>query len=359
MTILTRYLLREVTKIFLIILLAFVMVYVVVDFFERIDNFIEAGAKLHYMFIYILFKLPLVVDQMTPVAVLMATIISLGLLARENEIIALKASGVSSFQVITPIIILAFFISLASFINSESIVPHANRRVNAIWKRHVQREAPKFVSKYESLWYKGENAIYNIRTFDVATETLFGVVINEFETDFRTKQRIHAKRAVWKEGRWVFFDGTIKKRQGDGTYEVSTFSEMTLLLPETPEDFKKGVKPSDEMGFRELRRYAKKIEREGYSARTYRVDMHVKLAFPCICLIMSLVGASLALRKERGRGVAAGIGIGFAIVALYLVSFELFKTLGYTGILSPFVAAWASNILFGTIGVSLLLYTNR
>jgi lipopolysaccharide export system permease protein len=359
MTILTIYILRETTKIFVITLLAFVMIYVLVDFFERIDNFIEAGAELHYMVIYILLKLPLVVDQMTPVAVLMSTIIALGLLAKGNEIMALKASGVSPFRIITPMLALSLFVSVISFVNSESVVPYTNRRFNAIWKTHVQKQVPEFVSKYESIWYKGEDTIYNILTFDVGAETLFGVVVNQFDRDSSTKLRIHAKSAVWKDGLWHFFNGTVKKKKADGTYAVSTFSEMPLKLRETPDDFKKGVKPSDEMGFRELRRYAQKIEREGYNARTYWVDMHVKLAFPCISLIMGLVGTSLALRKEKGRGVAAGIGIGFAIVALYLVCFELFKTLGYTAIAPPVVAAWASNILFGAIGICMILFAGR
>jgi len=359
MTILTRYIFKEVTKTFLIMVTAFVMIYVLVDFFERIDNFIEAGSNLWHMIAYIIFKLPLVIDQMTPVAVLMSTIISLGLLARGNEIIALKASGISPARVIRPAIGLAFIISLASFVNSETIVPHTNRRFNDIWKTQVRKEAPDLVYRYESLWYKGDNTVYNIRTFDVPSETLYGVVVTAFDRQFTPTFRVHAERAVWRKGRWLFFDGTVKIRQKDGMYTVETFSERSFPLSETPEDFKKGVKPSDEMGYRELRRYAQKIEKEGYSATTYWVDMHVKLAFPCISLIMGLVGSSLALRKEKGRGVAAGIGIGFAIVALYLVVFQLSKTLGYTGILPPVVAAWASNLIFATLGTWLVLSANR
>lgn len=358
-TILTKYILRELIKIFVIALGAFVMIYILVDFFERIDNFIEAGAKLHLMFFYILFKLPLVVDQMTPVAVLMSTIISLGLLARSNEIVALKASGVSPLRIVFPMLFFAAFVSMISFANNESVMPYANRRYNSIWKTHVQKKAPEFVSKYESIWYRGDGSIYTIRTFDVNAETLFGITVNQFDSSFATTKRIQAKRAEWTNGRWLFFDGTIKKKTADGTYAVSTFSERTFPLKETPEDFKKGVKPSDEMGFRELARYARKIENEGYSARTYWVDMHVKLAFPCISLIMSLVGTSLALRKEKGRGAASGIGIGFIIVALYLVTFELFKTLGYTAIVPPAVAAWGSNILFGAIGTCLIIGATR
>jgi len=358
-SILTRYVLREFAKIFVITLLSFVMIYILVDFFERIDNFIEAGAPLRYMVFYILFKLPLVLDQMTPVAVLMSTLIALGLMAGGNEIIALKAAGVSPMRVVSPMLCFAVFISVLSFLNSESVVPYTNRRFNAIWKTHVQKQGPEFVSKYESLWYKGRDAIYNIRTFDVANETLFGVVINQFDGDFSISRRIHARRAVWQNGLWHFYEGTVKSRLPDGTYRVSTFSSMTYALRETPEDFKKGAKPSDEMGFRELRRYARKISDEGYNATTYWVDANVKLAFPCISFIMGLVGTSLALRREKGRGIASGIGLGFAIVVLYLVAFELFKTLGYTDIIPPALAAWAANILFATIGGFLLVNVSR
>ncbi|MCD6139076.1 MAG: LPS export ABC transporter permease LptG [Deltaproteobacteria bacterium] len=359
MNILTRYILREFTKMFIIALLAFLMIYVVVDFFERIDNFVEAGAGSRYMLLYIFFKLPLILEQMLPVAVLLATLVALGLLARSNEIVAMKASGISPLRLTTPLLICGLVISVLSLMNSELVVPYTNRRVNSIWRNHVEKESPEFSHKYEALWYRGKDIIYNIRSFDDVSNTLFGVVVNQFDPDFRVKQRIHARRAIWENGHWLFLDGTIKQRQRDGGYTVSTFSEKVFPLSETPDDFKKGGNPSDEMSFTELRRYAQKVENEGYSARSYWVDMHIKLAFPCISFIMILIGASLALWKEKGRGVAAGIGIGFVIIALYLVTLELTRTLGYSGILPPIIAAWASNILFAMVGAYLLLCAHR
>jgi lipopolysaccharide export system permease protein len=254
---------------------------------------------------------------------------------------------------------MAFIITVLSYINSETIVPHTNRRFNDIWKTKVRKEAQDLVYRYESLWYKGDNVMYNIRTYDATDETIYGVIVTSFDPAFRPTRRIHAKRAVWQGNRWIFMEGIVKTRQQDGSYSVHPFSERSFHFTETPEDFKRGVKPSDEMGFRELRDYANKVEKEGYRATSYWVDMHVKLAFPFISIIMGIVGSALALRKEKGRGVAGGIGIGFAIVALYLILFQLSKTLGYTSILPPIVAAWASNALFATIGTWLLLATNR
>lgn len=354
MTILTKYILREYTKSFVLTLLAFVMIYVLVDFFERVDNFIEAGQAIQFMPLYVLLKLPLIVDQMTPVSVLMAVIITLGLLARENEVIALKASGISPFRLVTPLLLMAGILGVLSFFNSEFIVPYTNRGLNTIWNVHVEKQSPEFIHRYDSLWYRGDKTIYSIRTFDAVNDTLYGMIMTEFDGAFKIKRRIHAKSVVWKGGNWEFQNGTIKERR-NGSYEIEVFSNLVLSLPETPEDFKQGVKPSDEMGFRQLRHYARELEQEGYRANTYWVDMHVKLAFPFISFIMALVGSALALRKERGQGIAAGIGIGFIIVALYLVMFELSRTLGYAGVLPAMVAAWAPNLIFAAIGTYLLL----
>lgn len=358
MKIITRYISKEFLKLFAITFLAFVMLYMLVDFFEKIDNFIETGST-EYTLTYFIHKLPFVAVQMAPVAVLLSTIITLGILSKNHEIIAMKANGISLFRIGTPFIVTALIITIINFTISELIVPHANRKVNAIWTCHVKKKPPKLIYKHEQLWYKGENAIYNIRSFNSRTKTLEGVIINQFDSNFRLIRRIQAHSATWGKDHWHFHNGIVKEADKNGSYKILTFKEKIFSLVETPEDFEKVVKYSDEMGFSELREYAKKIAGEGYDACRYLVDMHIKLSFPFICVIMSLIGIPLALRKEKGVGIATGIGISLGIILLYLVTSVIARTLGYSEVVPAVVAAWFANILFGTIGLFLLLNTRQ
>ncbi len=358
MTIITRYISKEFLKLFAITFSAFVMLYMLVDFFEKIDDFIEAKATEHAL-TYFIYKVPFVSVQMAPMAALMSTIITLGIFSRNHEIIAMKANGISLFRIGAPFIAIALIITTISFITSEFIVPYANRKVNTIWRSHVKKKPHELIYKSKQLWYKGENAIYNIRSFNSRTKTLEGVIINQFDSNFRLIRRIQAHSATWEKDHWSFHNGIVKEADKNGSYKIITFKEKIFDLVETPNDFKREVKYSDEMGFAELREYAKKIINEGYDACRYLVDMHIKLSFPFICVIMSLIGIPLALRKEKGVGTATGIGISLGITLLYLVTLVVARTLGYSGVVPAVVAAWFANILFGTIGLFLLVNTKQ
>ncbi len=358
MKIITRYISKEFLKLFAITFMTFVMLYMLVDFFEKIDNFIETGST-EYAPTYFIHKLPFVAVQMAPVAILMSTIITLGIFSKNHEIIAMKANGISLFRIGAPFIVTALIITIINFTISELIVPHTNRKVNEIWRYHVKKKPPELIYKHEQLWYKGENTIYNIRSFNSRTKTLEGVIINQFDRDFRLVRRIQAHSATWRTDYWAFYNGVVKERDENGSYRITPFKEKNFSLVESPEDFEQVAKYSDEMGFAELREYAKKIAREGYDACRYLVDMHIKLSFPFICVIMSLIGIPLALRKEKGVGIATGIGISLGIILLYLATSVIARTLGYSEVVPPVVAAWFANILFGTIGLFLLLNTRQ
>ena len=334
------------------------MLYILVDFFEKIDDFIEAKAT-EYVWIYFIYKVPFISVQMAPMGVLMSTIITLGILAKNHEIIAMKANGISLFRIGSPLIGISLIITIMSFMTSEFIVPYTNRKVNTIWRHDVKKKPHELIYKSEQLWYKGENTIYNIRSFNSRTQTLEGVIINQFDHDFRLIRRIQARSATWQKDHWSFHNGIVKEIDTDGSYKITPFEERTFNLIETPDDFQRDVTYSDEMGVVELHEYAKKIINEGYAAYRYLVDMHIKLSFPFICVIMSLIGIPLALRKEKGVGIGTGIGISLGIILLYLITFEIARTLGYSDVVPPIVAAWFANILFGVIGFFLLLSTKQ
>jgi lipopolysaccharide export system permease protein len=166
---------------------------------------------------------------------------------------------------------------------------------------------------------------------------------------------LDAEKVVWKNGAWVFVKGLFQIFRPDGSYFSQPFVEKTILLSETPEDFRYQAKVSEAMTYPELKDYIQKIQKEGYEATRYIVEKHIRLAFPVVCVVMAFFGISLALRKEKGIGIAQGIVGSLLVAFIYWIFFGISRSLGLNGAFPPLWAAWSSNLLFLLLGGYLLL----
>ncbi|MBI4799440.1 MAG: LPS export ABC transporter permease LptG [Desulfarculus sp.] len=351
MRILAQYMSREFLKLFGILVMGFVAIYTIFDFIEKADNFAHAGVPTSAMLSFFLLQVPEITSLMVPVAVLMSTVITLGLMGKRNELVAVKSSGVSLFRFSLPILLTALAMTMAVALLNETILPRTKAKTNYIWDVLVEKRPDKIFLK-EKFWYKGQNSIYRVGFYDPETQSLADVVYYRFDKDFNLAMRVDARRVRYLGGRWVFFSGLMQQRLAGGGYSGQAFEEQVVDLPEKPHDFTKLSKPSEEMSFGELVRFVKKIEDEGYDSRRYRVDLQSKLSFPFVCLIMALVGVPLALFKERGQYLAAGVVLGLGVALLYWISFSYMRSIfGYTGVLPPFLAAWLPNGIFSLLGL--------
>jgi lipopolysaccharide export system permease protein len=353
----STYISRELCKIVALCLGAFLAMYLIIDFFERIDNFLEAHLSLSTAGLYFLLKLPLILQQGIPVSVLMGTLITLGLLVRNNELMALKAGGLSPISYITPIVTVALVLSLADLALAEYLVPFTSSRANLIWNVQVNHRSLESGFSQERIWYKSGRVLYNIRVLHPRRQLLEGVTIYFFDKDFRLTKRLDARRAEWDGKDWTFVDGIVLTRHPDGTFVMDQFKELPLRLAERPQDFQHLQKAPEEMTLAELHRYVEKIQSEGYDATRYRVDFNAKIAFPFTPLIMSLMGIGVALYQGRRGGIALGVAASIALASVYLLVFQFVLSVGYAGTLQPFVAAWIPNVFFGLAGLLLLAHS--
>jgi lipopolysaccharide export system permease protein len=347
MRVISRYISLELVKIIAICLGAFIAIYLVIDFFERIDDFLEAKLPLTLALHFFILKLPLVVQQGIPMAVLMGTLITLGLMARSNELMVLKASGISPVLVVGPIVTLALLASILDYAFSEYLVPLSSTRANYIWNVQVMKRPLPTSFSEEKVWYKSGQVIYNIRVLHAKRGLLEGVTLHMFDSHFRLASRLDARRGEWDGQSWVFSDGIFIQRTVDGTFTTENFQSRRLELEERPQDFQHLEKASEEMTLAELARYVAEIESEGYDSTRYRVDFHAKIAFPFTSLIMALLGIGVALYQGKKGGIAVGVAASVALAFIYFLMFEFMLSIGYTGNLQPLVAAWTPNILFG------------
>lgn len=355
MSILSRYITREFIKILLLSLGAFIAVYLVVDLFQGIRMIMEYKpgvplvAKLYFL------KIPKIISQVTPITVLLATLMTLGLLSKNSEVIAMKSSGISLYRIVSPVLAMAFLISIMSFISNEYIVPYTTKETFFIEKVRIRKQAQKSFFKQNKIWYRSDNAIYNIRFFDPGTNTLKGVTIYYIGDRFRLLKRIEAVEARWDGTFWRFYDARVDTFN-NGSITTKSYKDFPVRLPESPETLRSEEKNSEEMGFWELRDYIEKVRNEGYDPTRLMVDLHAKLSYPFTALIMAFLGIPFALKSGRSGGIALGVGISVLIGFGYWLLMSFGLSLGRAEALSPLLSAWGANIVFGLAGVLMMMH---
>jgi lipopolysaccharide export system permease protein len=355
MSILYRFLIRQVFKYTGMILLVVTGIYLAVDFFEKIDNFMEVGLPLSTSLIFFIHKIPFIIEQIAPVCLLLAILIVFGLMNKHNEIIALKSCGISVYYLLMPLIATGALFSFFLFFLSEEIVPVTMAKANMIWRTEV-RKGNAVLSKEKNIWIKGKGSITHIVYYNFDKKQIFGMTRNFFDQDFKLIKRIDAEKAVFKKGKWV--SESILEQYPDKKNDkliVKYHDKKTECLDFTPHDLKRVVKKSEEMNFREISAYIKKVEDQGYEATRYKVDLYGKTAFPLVCIIMALVGTGIALRVDIKHSLPASIAYGIGIAFLYWIFYSFCMSLGYGEMLPPVFAAWTGNLVFLCFGVFTLI----
>ncbi len=358
MPIVYRHVTRETLRVAAIVLVAVVAVYLAVDFFEKVDDFIEKQVPLTRALVYFTYKLPFVAAQVLPLCLLLAVAIAFGLMNKHNEVLALKAGGVSAARLMVPALALGAFFSLLHLLLAEAVVPATVDRANRIWRTEVRR-ASVTVSQERNIWIKGNRSITYIRHYHAPSGTIHGVAVNRFDDRFRLVERLDAETGRFVMGRWQLTDVMVQHLESPSApMRVEFRRDLELDLALAPDDLKRAAPDSSEMSYRDLRRHAAKVEAEGYDATPYRVDLHAKLAFPVICTILAMVGGGLGLHRRAHDSLILAVAAGLGIAFLYWVFHSFCISLGYGQMLPPLLAAWAGNLVFGCVGALAMLGTD-
>ena len=355
MKILYRYLAYEFARNVVFITLCLISLYLIIDFFEKIRMFLSNHATLQQMAAHFLFRIPMILSQMLPAAVLLASLMTCGTLSRHSEIVAMKANGISLYRACLPILTISAFCCLFVFLLNEWITPYTNERSEYVRLIEVQKRRSLGTFKQDQIWYRGQKGIYNIKFFDTQSNKLHGIAIFYLDQEMQLNMRLDAEMGEWKEGRWLFHN-TLLTRFPTGEFPaLEKMSQQVIDLPEKPEDFKVVQKDVETMAYFELKRYIGKLRSEGYDATRYVVDLHGKTAFPLVSIILAVIGIAFSLRSERSGGIAQGIGIGLIIGFSYWLVYAFGMSLGRSSALPPVIAAWFGNIIFGIASVWLFV----
>lgn len=358
MRILDRYLLREFAGYLVLGLLGFIVIFVVVDVIEKIDVFLDHRAPFSLVVAYYANLAPDIVVKVLPVALLLATFLALGQLNKFGELTAMRASGLSLVRIMGPVFAVALACVALSLLLGELVVPPATRVRDEIYSRQIQRITDTRNVERPNLTYLGEGGrIWFARLYVVPEHRMHEVALQEFKAG-QLVRRIDAAEASWDGSRWVFVSGYTRTFDA-GREKAEPFQRMAVNgLVERPEDFAKVAARPDQMNFFELSEYVGRLRASGARVSNYLVDLHLKLAFPLICLVVVLIGGALATRL-RMQSAALGFGLSVAIAFVYYGVMRAGQALGHYGALPPYVAAWMGDAVFGGIGLVMMIQAQK
>mgnify|MGYP001079597679 CR=1 FL=1 len=356
MRILTRYILSEFLKPFLLGVVAFASLLIISELFVQLDKWIDLKTPFLVCAEYLFWRTPEWLVQIFPVAALLATLFSLGGLARHNELTAMNASGISSYRIVFPLLLLCLVLVLGSLLFSEVIVPYANQRVDYIYNVKVNHREIRDYQQQDNLVIAGEEGrMYSIKHLDGKKKLMEGVSVDQFNKDFAMVNQIYAKTAIWKGAYWIFYDGVFRQFIHEGTTPIKEerFKERIFYLPERLDHFCRRQKRPNEMNYFELNNYIAKLTKNGIPAIREKVELYSKVSFPFSCFIIMLIGIPFALQTSRS-GKVMGFALSIFICFFYWGMFSVGKAIGENHILPPALAAWFANIIFGILGLVLI-----
>lgn len=348
---LNRYLILNILKLLFITQFAGLVLFVTIEFLEHIDIFTDSFNSFLLSLVYILLRIPHYFNLLLPLASLIAMLILLILMVRNNEIIAARTSGISTISLMKPFIGLACALIVFSFILAEWIIPHAASAAEYIYRAKIKKEDSYVHFKNNKLWFKRDKVITNIDYYDAKKDIVRGVTIITLADDFTITNRTDAKEGTWQNSAWLFTSVTERIFEDGAIRSKKVYPEMKNLIKEPPSKLKASEKNPEDMGYQDLSKYIRRLKRDGHDVRRYLVDLHNKTAFPFINLIMVFVAFSVGLRYTKTKHIARGILVGVCVGILYWFVHNICLSFGYAETFPPFFAAWFSNMFFLALGI--------
>ncbi|MFN2461934.1 MAG: LptF/LptG family permease [Candidatus Velthaea sp.] len=357
MTILDRYLVKELAGPFLFGLSAFTLIFVATQILAIGRLVSEEHAPLIAAVEYFLWQMPYFLLLVIPMAMLLGTLLAMQRLSGDSEITAMKAGGVGLSRIVTPLLIVGLLISLVALFVQEAFVPLANDRADYIKAAVIEHLNPSAgnLSVVTPL-PEGGKQVTLANALDAASQSLLGVTVIQENRQGEPQSIIVAKRARYDAPTWTFIDATTRTFSPDGSTTTTNDPTLTIDIGERPSQIAKHATTEDpeQLSRADINAALVSGQLSPQQVRTYAATYQAKLARPFAAFVFTLIAVPFGLRPARGGGAGLGFGVAVAIVFIYYVISTVFLTLGETATWFAGIAAWAPNLLFTLIGLFLL-----
>ena len=358
MKIIDKYITRGFIWPFIYCLFIFIFLFIIGELFSRLDAILKQNIPFGILKTYYLASLPATIVQTTPFAVLLATVFLLGNLNKNNEIVALRASGVNTLRIITPLLFIGIAISLGVFLVNDKLAPQSAVTSRMIQELYLDKNKEERNEKFENVTIFGKDGrLFYARSYDIRNKVLQDIVLLEHDRKQVLKRKITAERMEWTGNKWRFINCAVFRfdKEGNVLGKPAIFRTPKILqFNETPEDLLRKQTQPEFMNHAQLSEYIHLLELESKStARKLLVELDYKISLPFASLVVMLIGIPFALNKVRSKAMAS-MGIALAIALAFYAANATFLALGRGGFLPPIVATWAANVIFAGFGIYLI-----
>ena len=357
-TLLDDYVLRDFFVYLGLIIATFLMLLDVFTLFELLGDILRNHASSLLVGEYLLNVTPFFLYNVLHLSVLLAVLITFGLMERSNEVTAIKATGTSVYRIIIPVLVMASLLGTSLFFFDQFYLPRINKRQDAL-RNQIKGKPAQTYLRPDRKWIFGEhNDIYYYQFFDADKDQFANLAVFQFDPHtFAITRRVYADRAHWSDlsQRWIFEQGWERALRGAAIedyrpFDVTTFAQFN----EQPGYFKKEVRQYSEMNYEELRRYIHDLQQSGFDVVRLKVQLQRKLSFPIVTLVMAVLAVPFSLSAGK-RGAITGVAVAVSIAAIYEVVSRWFEAMGNLSQLPPAVAAWSPDLIFALVGAYLIL----
>ncbi len=352
MKILDRYMAGELIYPFLLGIAGFVVIMTTDLVFTFVDMIINKGIPAEAVTRLILFKLPAIMVLTFPVSFLFAAALAINRMFRDNEISAMRTSGISFFRIGMPVLLIAAAVSTAAFFMNEFLVPAANRISDGLIRQIVYRQ-PLLGVKEKVFFNDSFGRFYYIRKADRTSGSLDDVMV--YDTSSGVFPRvITAKSAIVKGDKWSLLNGSVHNYDAAGnlSYGVA-FSSLEINVAENVFNFSEQKTP-EEMNAGELKSAIDSFSKSGFSTSALRTDYFMKFAVPLATFIFALLAIPLSATSTRA-GKSWGFVLAVIVVFSYYVFASVFRSMGRGGLIIPEMAAYFPPLCIALLGTGLFL----
>lgn len=352
-----RYIIQTFVSILLLVLLSGLVLYTVADLGEKVDEILKNRVPNHVVLTYYKYLSLQIIYDISPIVVLVTTLITFSLLSRNSELTAFKASGVSLFRLSIPALVMAAMVSTACIYLQSEVLPASNQRVAQLKDRIRGRETARTYRRADRQWLFGQGRyVYNYADYDEQHQVLSGLQVFEFDDQYHLSRRLYTRRARYDGKAWIFEGGWARAfDQGQRITFFETFEDARISdYRESPDYFSTEVRPPDQMSYPELQDYIAELEHRGQAVPELKVQLYNKIAFPVISLVMALVALPFAFRMGR-QGALYSVGLSIVLGMVFMAVYVIFSTLGQASLLPPIVAVWSPSVVFATLALYLFL----
>ena len=369
-TLLDVYVSGQYLRIFFLGLVSLLGVFYISTFMDLADKLFRGSATSAMMLRYFYFITPQYVYYVIPMSALVATLVTLGLMTKNSELVVMRACGISLYRTALPLLIFALGASAVLFGLQERVIAFSNREADRL-NRTIRGLPPQSFGALDRRWLVGRNGdMYHYDFFDSKKNEFSQFTVHHMSpTHWDLASMLHADRVVLASGAgpdgeqvttwnarsgWSrSFTATTRNRVTRTAVAYVPFAEQSVSL-EPPSYFKSDEPDAALMTYGELKAYAAKLRASGFNVIPYAVSLQRKVAFPFVTVVMTLLAVPFAVSTGR-RGALYGVGIGIVLAIVYWLMVSVFAAVGSGGILSPVLAAWAPNILFSAAAAYMIL----